>query len=287
MYSVVTHDGNFHADECLAIAILEVAFDEELEIVRTRNEDKIENADIVVDVGKEYHPAEEKYDHHQVESPSDLARMNGVPYASAGLIWQTYGGMLTEHVDLVDELLIQGIDAIDTGWDSPKSEEDVRHTSLSGLVASLNPNPHETINVRDQFEKAVELCKTALFRTIENANAKVTSIKKIEEAPRVDIGGGYTAVVLEEYRNPELVEFEGNEAFLVFPDGDWRVMQIPNPKRPMEPRFIGHPEDIRGMDGEELQEQTGVDDAVFAHNAGFIAIAETREGALALARYAT
>jgi len=46
------------------------------------------------------------------------------------------------------------------------------------------------------------------------------------------------------------------------------------------------PEPWRGLNGAELAEVTGVPDAVFCHKAGFIAAAETREGALEMLRQA-
>ncbi len=46
------------------------------------------------------------------------------------------------------------------------------------------------------------------------------------------------------------------------------------------------PEGWAGLEGEALQEVTGVSDAVFCHSGRFLAVAGSRDGAMALARLA-
>lgn len=57
---IVTHNGKFHADEILAIALL-FNFGYELPFERTRDKNKLEHylkdpSVIVIDVGKNYYP---------------------------------------------------------------------------------------------------------------------------------------------------------------------------------------------------------------------------------------
>lgn len=95
---VLTHDGKFHADEAMALAILFAAFPDHdgLHIVRSRNyRDEFPRLQsrfspcFMVDIGGEYAPEENKFDHHQ-QSFKQL-HPDGTPMASAGLIWKEFG----------------------------------------------------------------------------------------------------------------------------------------------------------------------------------------------------
>lgn len=61
-----THSGSFHCDEALAIGILTLLPEfKGAQIVRTRDEAKMAQLPILVDVGAVYDPATHRYDHHQ------------------------------------------------------------------------------------------------------------------------------------------------------------------------------------------------------------------------------
>ncbi len=113
---VATHDGSFHADEVFALAALTL-LDEPIEIVRTRDREVMAGCDLRVDVGFDYDPAAGNFDHHQREFSE--TRANGIGYASFGLIWREYGervcGGDAELAAQLDQSLVQGIDANDTG----------------------------------------------------------------------------------------------------------------------------------------------------------------------------
>jgi len=84
--TIVTHDGNFHADDVFSIAALKIIFPS-FNLTRTRDAKVISQADIVIDVGNEYDPDKGRFDHHQRGGAG--ARENGIPFSSFGLIWQT------------------------------------------------------------------------------------------------------------------------------------------------------------------------------------------------------
>jgi uncharacterized UPF0160 family protein len=92
--TVVTHNGRFHTDDVFAVAVLELVFEKShnIEIIRTRDEKIIKTADIVVDVGGEYNPEKNKFDHHQLGGAG--THDNKIPMASVGLVWKKYGQML-------------------------------------------------------------------------------------------------------------------------------------------------------------------------------------------------
>ncbi len=58
-------------------------------MIRTRDLEVINKADIVIDVGGEYNADTGRFDHHQRGGAGE--RENGIPYSSFGLIWQKYG----------------------------------------------------------------------------------------------------------------------------------------------------------------------------------------------------
>src|SRR5215210_4182151 len=112
---VATHDGSLHADEVFAIAALSLLGDE-LEIVRTRDDAAMAACEVRVDVGFESDPAAGDFDHHQRGGAGE--RPNGVRYASFGLVWRAHGEHIAGDAEVaarVDESLVQGVDANDTG----------------------------------------------------------------------------------------------------------------------------------------------------------------------------
>ena len=85
---IAVHDGVFHADDVFAVAILKI-INEDIEIIRTRDDEVLATADMRLDVGGRYNPETGDYDHHLVQGAGE--RKNGIPYASCGLIWKHFG----------------------------------------------------------------------------------------------------------------------------------------------------------------------------------------------------
>lgn len=163
-----THDGIFHCDEVLACFMLQqLPAYADATILRTRNDDKLAQCDIVVDVGAVFDRSADRFDHHQrtfVDTFSTLRPEFGenrfnIRLSSAGLIYTYFGEaviqrILTEQCGLpepisadllrniylkVYESLIQEIDGIDNGVPMFAGEPAYRIGSdLSSRVASFN-----------------------------------------------------------------------------------------------------------------------------------------------------
>ena len=138
---VITHDGPFHADEVFGVAILDMHYQTVPVVHRTR--DPLQWAQVreyahkrgvpvfMLDVGRECRPEEGLFDHHQPEGAG--ARPNGIPYATAGLLWRSYGTIIMRRMGArnpeaaalaVDTKLFAAIDAdedydITEGWVEP------------------------------------------------------------------------------------------------------------------------------------------------------------------------
>lgn len=294
--SIVTHNGKFHADEVLATAVLMSLFPH-AELVRSRDRKVIEEADIAVDVGGGC------FDHHQRGGGG--ARPNGVAYSSIGLIWVEYGRryvyetsrrLFGDMIDSdavsrvktkVDDTIIQELDMVDNGVIKGKER---MHTCLSNIIAALNCGwlpaaMSESEDVR--FRRAQATALQFLNDTIERLCLKELAVKMLER----DMAESHTSVLELSQFYPwqeALAECIHGFLFTVFGSGsDWKVQTIQDFSSDGNAKTrIYLPEEWAGLQGEELEKVSGVPGAVFCHNGKFIAGANSKEAAMALAKKA-
>jgi len=282
--TVVTHSGNFHADDVFSIAVLKHVLPS-FKLVRTRDKALIESADIVVDVGGEYNPDTGRFDHHQRGGAGE--RENGTPYSSFGLIWKRYGLALCDNnqavADRVDSGLVSNIDAIDCGY----VKGVVEGITLSQTLSMFNPTWEEEGNFDECFNEAVDFAARLLTRFIASAhgsvNAKAIVAKAIENAEDARV------IVLEKYTPwKKTVHILSSDAlFMVYPShsGQWILQTVPVEPGSFEDRK-SLPKAWAGLSDEEFQVETGLDDAVFCHNGLFIAGTKSFESTMKLAEVA-
>jgi uncharacterized UPF0160 family protein len=282
--TIVTHDGNFHADDVFSIAALKSIFPS-FKLIRTRDLELIGKADIVVDVGGVYDAETDRFDHHQRGGAGE--RDNGIPYSSFGLIWQKYGLEICQGnrdvANAVDAGLVSTIDAIDCGHVVGVSEG----ISLSQTISMFNPTWQEDSHFDTCFDEAVDFASRVLTRFIASANggisAKAIVAKAIDDAedPRV--------IVLEKYTPwKRTVHALSEEAlYMIYPSqtGEWRIQTVPVEPGSFENRK-SLPKQWAGLSDKELKDVTGIDDAMFCHNGLFIAGAESFESTMKMASIA-
>ncbi len=282
--TVVTHNGSFHADDVFSIAVLKQVLPP-FKLVRTRNKALIESANIVVDVGGAYDPENGRFDHHQRGGGGE--RKNGIPYSSLGLIWKKYGLELCEGnqelANSIDAGLVSTIDAIDCGYVKGVTEG----ISLSHTISMFNPTWQEGSDFDSGFDEALEFASRLLTRFIAAAsggiNAKEIVAKAIENAedPRL--------IVLEKYTPwKKTVHSLSNDAlYMVYPsqNDQWIIQTVPVEPGSFEDRK-SLPAPWAGLSDEELQNETGIDDAVFCHNGLFIAGTKSFESTMKMAALA-
>ena len=93
-----THDEHFHADDVMAVAMLQLLPEfKNVEIKRSRDDDVLAECDIVVDVGGKFSHEERRYDHHQADFELTMEQLSRgeiqspVKLSSAGLTFFYYG----------------------------------------------------------------------------------------------------------------------------------------------------------------------------------------------------
>ncbi len=139
--NIVTHNGNFHADDIFGVAILNLYYQGQIKVIRSRDPKIISQADIVLDTGGRYDFSQKVFDHHQLGGAGK--RENGVPYAASGLIWKNFGRKLVKSDEahlLIDQELIQHLDAEDTGFSDFYSEKFQAGTwTFDKILKTFNP----------------------------------------------------------------------------------------------------------------------------------------------------
>jgi len=292
MKTITTHNGTFHTDDIFAVATLLLALKgEECVIQRTRDEALFAQSDYLVDVGGALNPEMGRFDHHQQGGAGK--RGNGIPYASFGLVWATYGLELcvgnVEAFEMIDNHLVAGIDAVDNGVEIfTNIYKDIYPYTIGTFFSSFNLSDDATEEeIHQTFINCVNIAKDILLREISRAVNQVTLQQKTLESYH---NAGDKRVIVLEGRYPwaSVLQKFPEPLFVVYPDrgGDrWTAKVVP--VEPMS--FVARknfPSSWAGKLDEELQKITGVADAIFCHNALFIVVAKSKEGAIKLAEIA-
>jgi uncharacterized UPF0160 family protein len=228
MKTIYTHDGKFHNDDCLAVAVIMEIFHGMVMVMRGRMKEYPKGNDIIlVDVGGIYDPDENCFDHHQSGCFETYNKTSEVPMASAGMIWKKYGDTFfydknLKLVDYVYDLLFKAVDAQDNGV--------IIDTKPMFQVEHLNPPWDYESDGDKEFEEAVEIYRTILRSIIERAKAEVRSYSILYDAMWSDLSQE-EILVLPQYI-PWMSQIGNEHTFklCVFPDKfskEWRISTIP------------------------------------------------------------
>ena len=309
---LVTHSGRFHADDVFATAVLTTLFDlqnKEYEIIRSRKEDDIESGDIVYDNGQKLDPENKVFDHHQDGGAGE--RENKVPYAAFGLIWKHYGQDLIKEFfnkkteqensqieltieqlekihQMIDESVVQPIDASDTGYEDYKSakNESLRTYMLDTVVNSYNTTNEEGYEkAYELFIEVVETAKKILKRELIQAKSKSDNSKKIEIA--YETAEDKRIIVLEHGGSwKEFLLSKEEPLYVIFPtvDNDGYMIQAVTIAKSGYELRKPFPDNWHGKVLEELEKETGVEGSKFCHLKGFLCGTETKEQAMEIAK---
>ena len=281
MQKVVTHNGGFHADDVFGVATLQLHFGtENVQVVRTRDEDIIVAADIVLDVGGVYDPANQRYDHHQNGAPT---RDNGIPYAAFGLIWKHYGEQVSgsrEVAEMIERRLVMPIDANDNGVSLFETKHpDVSPLTVQDVIGLMKPVWNGTEVMDERFLEACTFARGILER------AKVQAVAELAESTLAkevyEQATDKRILVSDTEVSPSLFTDHAEVIFVVYPDenGKWDASAVRKERGSFETK-LSFPEAWRGLRDEELASASGITDAIFCHKAGFLFVAKSKEGVL-------
>ncbi len=290
--TLAVHSGKMHADDVLATAVLRLVAKREgksVELIRTRNPERIAHAAVVVDVGGEYDPQRYRFDHHQPEGAGE--RPCGVPYAAVGLVWKHFGFSLCDGDEqlwqLLDERIVAPVDAADNGVElcEPKVAS-LRPLSFHTVLWSIAPSWDAPEGAEDEaFAEAVEFAEGFLQRSVVKGKKYLEGLRL---AHKCFIRASDDIALLDgPYPYEDLAPAFPSIRIVVRPrrDGMWQATAAPqDPTAAVTPPVF--PEAWAGLSGDALAAATGVSDAVFCHRGRWLCVARTREGALALARKA-
>ena len=289
---LITHNGSFHTDDIFACATLCLMLekkDEKFEIIRTRDPDIIKSGNYVFDIGYVYDEELNKFDHHQPGGASK--RPNGIEYSSFGLVWKKFGIELCvsqKVADIVDQKLVAPVDAFDNGIDLVENKYHTTPYYIQHMFFSMRPTwREENLSKEVMFLKSVEIAKTILTREIIQikdaflADEMVISIYENSPDKRI--------IVLDnKYPWEYSIKNFSEPLFVIYPrknTEDWGVEAVRDDIKTFVNRK-NFPKLWAGLRDEELQNVTGVKDAVFCHRGLFLAVANSKEGAIKLAQIA-
>jgi uncharacterized UPF0160 family protein len=261
---LVTHNGSFHADEVAAVALLHLygMIDYlELDLIRTREIEIINQADIVLDVGGIHDPANLRFDHHQIK--------NG-EISTAGLVWD-WLKQQTGEMNGEIENLINAIDKHDCGVAK------MPDFSFAQIIGSYNHSDlFDESKQQVAFNDAVKIAITFIGSLMIKQQQLIQTTKIIEDSMVRRIGN-HKILVLKEYAPnwPALVHGGGQYASIthviwyVKEKNGWCV-QIPAVK---ENSFVlAHPRLVAD------------DNAIFIHQNGFFGVYASKEAILNMLR---
>jgi uncharacterized UPF0160 family protein len=292
---LVTHNGSFHSDDIFAAATLAIYLEkmgETFEIIRTRDEEVINRGDYVFDVGGVYDAGENRFDHHQKGGAGNRSFDEvKIEYASFGLVWKKFGIELCNEqraVDLIDKKLVAPIDAWDNGFDLVQNKYETSPYLIQHAFWAMQPTWKEgDSGYGEMFLKSVEMAKEILKREIVQAQDALLAEESVIDAYNdsldkriIFLDKNYPfQFILNKFTEPLFTIYfkESSNHFMVK-----AVREDPKTFNNRK----NFPVSWAGLRDEELQKITGVVDAVFCHRGLFLAVADTKEGAIKLAQIA-
>jgi uncharacterized UPF0160 family protein len=245
MIKVIVHDGLFHADDVLSVALIHRFLGEvEVERKRTIAPEEMDDPDVwVVDVGRQYAPERSCFDHHQ---DADLP-------ASCVLILNHLLKMGKVSDEFLKEIRedINTISYIDiNGYESPV--QTYNGFQVNSLISRYN-------SIEEGFMKAVEVMVNYVESVLDTANKVSLSKELWEKAEYVMVNNAIVQGIKICTAYPiKWKEYEGAKFLIVPEKGDWKLLSKDSNLYPIVPN------------GKEK----------FIHAGKFIAIFPTKEDAI-------
>jgi uncharacterized UPF0160 family protein len=313
MKKIITHNGDFHADDVFAVATTEIYLEKQglvlgkdFEIVRTgRDQDFswVSEEDIIMDVGFIYSEEKNKFDHHQA-SFQKFHKIQNIPYASFGLVWDKFGlEICNNNEDAFSEIerkLVLQIDGVDNGVATSQGKyENIPPFTWDLLVRSFYTSIEDE-EFLDKFkleEKFLEgflkiknIAKEFLLGMIQRENG--ISKKKIELLEFLKDEKNTLIINTKNHNNVKiliipkkwswkyayLLPENHNFHFVIYPDikNDFRIHGLRKSFNDMAPRIMP-PTEWLGKKEKDLEEISGINSFTFCHKGGFLMSGKSKE----------
>lgn len=245
---IITHNGVFHADEIIAIALLDLTLDSErYPNIATLIERKIDISQeelddptvIVIDVGLKYNPELNNYDHHH---------NNKLPCA-ASLIRRHF--LNNEIGKNIHQKLVEKINMVDLG--NKKADD----ASISQTILNYNNLP-----IDNPFFVALDTAQTIVWAYYETAKLAIQNKEKINQLERKL--NGKVIIDPENTLTTNWKQLAQNHRIF------FKI--APNSQEPNKWSLISRDADEIVIPESETQ--------TFRHNSGFLAVYNTLEDAI-------
>lgn len=247
-----THSGKFHADDVFSSALL-LYLNPEITITRGSQVSE-EFSGIVFDIGRG------EYDHHQRDS---RIRENGIPYAAFGLLWEKLGTEILgeELAQRFDEEFVQPLDNNDNTGD--KNE-------LATLIGNFNPSWDEEGDNDAAFFQAVSVAAMILENKFSKYRGNERADKQVEVFLEQQQEKTSKILVMPQFVPCQKKLSETEIEFVIFPSNRGGYCIQPQKKEYSMNYKCSFPASWLGLEGEELQRETGLPSASFCHKGGFL-----------------
>ncbi len=293
--NIGTHNGIFHCDEVVGVAILSIVYsDLEVHVVRTRDVSELSITDINIDVGGG------SFDHHM--AGFNQRRPTGEKYASAGLVWKYYAEEAIEKVvanydsnassdilhavkSQIDREIILPIDMEDNG--------EKAGTHMFSFITKFLPVWFGKFpNYESAFFQAEMVAERVLREIIKEKYSELLAKKVLDTSYALASNG-----ILEIYSQTmpwvdEVIKYnekhDSKIKFVIFPypAGGWAAQCVPPSSENKFGQIVPFPEEWAGGNEKTLPEISGIRDACFCHNGRFFARAGSIESVIRMCEIA-
>ena len=301
--TIITHSGRFHADEVFSLALM-TALWPKATVIRTREQKLYDQADdntALIDVGGVADDIGLRCDHHQNDAPWRMTEHGekDCPYSSFGLVWKHHGmrylrtqTQIKERLQQkqvwsrVDRRLVRRIDMLDNAHISEDEQGLTHPLNLAKSIDLFAPDfdDKRPNAMDDAFFEAVAFARVYLDNTIRKIWAEIragtvveTAVLKREHKKWFELPTGMPYLnALKKHRANDVLY-----AMMPGDNGTWNVTCVRDQTRDLGVRKP-FPKSWAGLRDEELEQETGVQGALFCHGGRFLVAAKTRQAAIAL-----
>ncbi len=291
---IAVHNGNFHADDVTAFAILNKIFPNN-ELVRTRDPDELKSCTFRVDVGL-YYNGETDFDHHQRDFKEVRSNNDHIKYASAGLVWKKFGdayikleapNATAEQIQRIKEYIdynfIRYVDANDNGINLFNEE-----IPTISKIAYLYNLKYGYIN-NNGFKQCAHIISDVIdgfviscINYLESEQYVLEAIKGKEDQPIMflDKKVGFQEVVKNNW------DIFSKIMIAVYPDANgktWRIQSLAGDPNDRFKNRCRAPKSWRGLQDKDLNKVAELENLDFVHVSGFTGGAKDKESVLKMA----